>query len=115
MAVTVDKAITYVFNLSNKKQINGLAHSFRRSTLKSFEESKPLSWPPSPEKFNSVSVDKQNPKNVKVLILDSECHDNERVETLALSKGQWVTIFLLAFDLVIVTEWSDFKNVKSYN
>ena len=36
---------------------------------------------------------------------------NERVEKLALSKGRWVTIFLLAFGLVIVTEWSDFKNV----
>ena len=42
--------------------------------LKSFEESKPLSWPPSPEKFDSVSVDKHTPKNVKILIFDSECH-----------------------------------------
>ena len=85
-AANVDEAMTYAFNLANKQQVNNLAHSFKHFILKSFEESQPLLWPPTPEYYDSVSVEKHSPKNVmlflKVLISCSECHNNERLERL---------------------------------
>ena len=65
-AVTVKEAKIYAFNLANKKQIDDLAHSFRRSIFKSIKESQHLPWPPTPEYFDSISIDKQIPKNVSL-------------------------------------------------